>query len=157
MILNSKLEFVTYIPIKGTKPLCVMPTVNKISESDYNKIKDVDCFKEYIESGKFVIMGKKDKPEIENTDLFAQNEELAPVEEADVVESYVDIILRVKPAEAIEIIKSTVVKKDLEDALAEEKRPKVKKAIRDQLKSLEAKSSEEAEEETETKEDMFVD
>lgn len=156
MIIKSKLNFVTYIPVKGSKSILIVPTVNNVSEADYNKIKDVDCFKEYVEAGNFIVMGKKEKPEIENVDLFESveiNEE--PINAA---ESYTDVILRLKPLEAIEVIKDTVVKKDLKDALAEEKRQKVKKALRDQLTSLETDDSEEdAEEASEESKGMFVD
>lgn len=156
MIINSKLKFVTYIPVIGSKPICVMPTVNNITEAVYNKIKDVDCFKEYVKSGNFVIMGRKETSKIENEDINESVENNTETE--DVAESYVDVILRVKPAEAIEIIKSTVIKKDLKDALAEEKRPRVKKVIRDQLASLETETTEEkAEETTEENKGMFVD
>lgn len=157
MILKSKLKFVTYIPVKGSKSILIKPTVNNISEADYDRIKDVDCFKEYVESGQITVMGKKEKPEIQNADLFEGDEQIAPVEIAEDSESYVDVILRVKPAEAIEIIKSTVVKKDLENALVEEKRPRVKKVIRDQLKSLEIEQTEEDSEEKTEDKGMFVD
>ncbi len=138
MVVTSNNTFATFIPRKDGKYQIIAPTANILTDDQYEKIKDVDSFVDGVERGVYVIKGlKKIKEDTNQGDIFEDNIKPVELSTDDVIKSTLgETIIGIAPKDAVGIIKDVHVKAHLEEALKVEKRPKVRKALNAQIKTL---------------------